>query len=178
MAKKTRGFSLVMVLVVLGALALASAHTLQSASGSEKVAASFRLQALALQAAEEALRFCEAQLLLPDAQRLAPLRQEALLTASANAPAWSQAALWSTGVLVSPPGSAAVPPPVCFVEKQPLDAGQLQVVTARGFSPDWRGDAARASLGGSAVWLQSIVLIDAGHLRERVQRRILQPPVR
>ena len=35
-----------------------------------------------------------------------------------------------------------------------------------------------AGVGGSAVWLQSIVLIDAGQVRDRVQRRLLLAPVR
>lgn len=174
----SRGFSLVMVLILLGALALASAHTLKSASGSEKVATSFRMQALALQSAEQALRYCEAQLLLSDAQRVGVLRDAALPVTTAAAPAWTRAALWSSGALASPAVGAGTPSPVCMAEKQTVSSGQVHVVTARGLSPDWRGDTAAATLGGSAVWLQSIVLIQADSVRERVQRRILQPPLR
>ena len=65
-----------------------------------------------------------------------------------------------------------------MAEKQTVSSGQVHVVTARGLSPGWRGDTAAATLGGSAVWLQSIVLIQADSVRERVQRRILQPPLR
>lgn len=173
-----RGFSLVMVLILLGALALASAHTLRSATGSEKVATSFRMQALALQSAEQALRYCEAQLLLPDAMRPAAFKEGALAVSTASSPAWAQAARWSFGALALPQAAPDGPRSVCMVEKQAVAAGQVHVVTARGLSPDWRGDPAAATLGGSAVWVQSIVLIEADRVRERVQRRILQPPVR
>jgi hypothetical protein len=179
-AKASGGFSLVVVLILLGALALASAHTMRSASSSAKVANSFHMQAMALQSAQTVLYFCEQQLLQPEAQRLAQLLDAALPVGTAAAPVWLQAARWRSAALLSPPASwlASGVLPVCMVEKQPLGAGHVHVVTARGFSPDWRGDTEAATLGGSAVWLQSVVLVDAGEVRDRVQRRLLQPPVR
>lgn len=179
-AKVCGGFSLVIVLLLLGALALSSAHTLRSASSSAKIAHSFHMQGLALQSAQTALRFCEQQLLQPELQRLAQLLDAALPAGTAAAPVWQQAARWRSAELLSPPAAWLVAGvlPVCLVEKQPVGAGLVHVVTARGFSPDWRGDAEAATLGGSAVWLQSIVLIDAGQVRDRVQRRLLQAPVR
>lgn len=179
-AKACGGFSLVIVLLLLGALALSSAHTLRSASSNAKIAHSFHMQGLALQSAQTALRFCEQQLMQPEAQRLAQLLDAALPVGTAAAPVWLQAARWRSAELLSPPATwlASGLLPVCLVEKQLVNQGHVHVVTARGFSPDWRGDAEAATLGGSAVWLQSIVLIDAGQVRDRVQRRLLLAPVR
>lgn len=176
-----------MVLMLLTGLALASAALMRLSAGTEQVATGFRMQALALQAAEAALRHCEAQVLLPDAQRPAAWAEAALPLTTPAAPAWTSRTAWLPGALPGPPQALWLPPgadsppwspPVCLVERQSLDGGQLHVVTARGFSPDWRGDASAATLWGSSVWLQSIVRVDAGQLREKVQRRLLQPPVR
>ncbi len=183
-----QGFSLVMVLILLGALALASSQALRASSGAEKVGMSWRMQGMALQSAEAALRYCETQLLLPDAERVPALREAALPVAAATAPAWAQAARWAPGHLSSPPASWWTPPalaggpgpaPLCLAEKQPLESVHLLVVTARGLSPDWRGEASTgATLGGSAAWLQSILLIHEGAVRNRVQRRLVLPPLR
>lgn len=183
-----QGFSLVMVLILLGALALASSQALRASSGTEKVGMSWRMQGMALQSAEAALRYCEAQLLLPDAERVPALREAALPVAAAPAPAWAQAARWAPGNLSSPPASWWAAPalaggpglaPVCLAEKQPLESVHLLVVTVRGLSPDWRGEASTgATLGGSAAWLQSILLIHEGAVRNRVQRRLVVPPLR
>jgi hypothetical protein len=179
-AKASGGFSLVVVLILLGALALASAHTMRSASSSAKVANSFLMQAMALQAAQTALYFCEQQLRQPEAQRLAQLLDAALPVGTEAEPVWLLASRWSSDKVLSPPTEwlASGVLPVCMVEKQALGIGHVHVVTARGFSPDWRGDKEAATLGGSAVWLQSMLLVDAGQVRDRVQRRLLQPPVR
>lgn len=183
-----QGFSLVMVLILLGALALASAQALRASTGTEKLGISWRMQGMALQSAEAALRYCEAQLLLPDAERVPALREAALPVATAAAPAWAQAVRWAAGHLTSPPASwwaapalagGPGPAPVCMAEKQPLESVQLLVITARGLSPDWRGEASTgATLGGSTAWLQSILLIHQGAVRNRLQRRLVLPPLR
>lgn len=176
-----RGFSLLMALLILGALALASASALRSAVGAEQVSTGFRMQALAAQAAELALRHCEALLLTgqwPEVLGAAPL--------APGAQAWAERAAWSSAAVRSPPeqvwlppgeASPPWPPPVCLGEHLALSGGQVQRVTARGFSPDAR--LSQGSLtAGSEVWLQSVLLIDAGQLRQRVQRRVLQAPWR
>lgn len=181
------GLSLVLALVLTAALALGAAATLQLASGTEKVAQGFRMQALALQAAEAALRHCERQLLLPELQR-PPQLQEARIAQMVGTAAWTLPATWrgpdlspapppwGRGLDGVPASSGAVP--VCLVEKLALDGGQVHVVTARGFSPDWRGDASQNTLAGSSVWLQSLLLVHNGQVRDRAQRRILHPPLR
>lgn len=183
---RSAGLSLVMVLVLLAAISLGVAATLRLSAGTHKVGTSFRMQALATRAAEAALLYCEAQLLQPDALRPAGLREAELPLASAQAPAWKLAARWQTALLPAVPAAwwdaaqaPGVPAPACLVERQALPGGQVHVVTARAFAPDWRGDAATGRTDAGAVaWLQSMLLIDGGIVRERVQRRLLQAPVR
>lgn len=178
------GLSLVLALVLTAALALGTAASLRLASGTEKVAQGFRMQTLALQAAEAALRHCERQILLPDAQRPA-LLQDARIAQIVGAPAWSLPATWVGPALTAAPppwgsagpGALPVAAPVCLVERQAVDGGQVHVITARGFSPDWRGDASHHTLAGSSAWVQSLLLVHEGQVRDRAQRRILQPPV-
>lgn len=182
--RASRGISLVLVLVLLGAMAVGAAAVLRLSVGTHQVARSFRQQALALQAAEAVLRYCEGQLLLPEAQRAAGLQAADLLTTTADAPAWKEAARWQAGAqpaLVAAPWLATAPgapAPVCLVEQQMLGSGRVHVVTARAQGPDVRGDAASGTEPGSVAWLQAVLLVDGGMLRERVQRRLLQPPLR
>lgn len=180
------GLSLVMVLVLLAAMSLGAVASLRLLAGTHKVGSSFRMQALALQAAEAALRYCESQLLLPEASRPAGLRDADLPQASMQSPAWKQAARWQSALLPALPpawwdaaASRGVPSPACLVETQALPGGRVHVVTARGFAPDWRGDAATGRTDAGAVaWLQAVLLIDGASVRQRVQRRLLQAPVR
>ena len=200
------GVSLIIVLVMLGVIALMSAATLRNASSNERISNNFRMQVLAQQYAEAALRYCETQLTLADASRVETLR-EANLSGSA-APAWRQRGSWTgaggTGstaasrttvpeaVVVS--ASSAFKPgqlPECVVEKQALAGGVVYVITARGFSPDYTADARGFSVTGSVRWLQTLVAIQrsvvadppaepnlsAGTLTDRTWRRILNPPI-
>lgn len=180
-----RGFSLVMVLILLAGLGLGAAATARLSAITHKVASGQRMQALALQAAEIALRYCEGQLLLPDVSRPAGLQEAALPASTPNAPAWQDAARWKPALMQLPPAGPAIPtldgPPTsgCLVEKQALSSAAVHVVTARGFGPDWRGDLSSGlTSSGSTAWLQSVLLIDGDALRERVHRRLIQPPVR
>ncbi len=171
------GAVLVVVLLLVAALALASAASWRLAQGTVKVAAGFRQQALALQAAEAALRRCEAQLLLPEAERLPALQDAAMPLGSAAAPVWAQAARWAPGQSLAWLGEAAGPAPLCLAERQAVEGGEVLVLTARGFSPEWQGDASGKTVRGVAAWVQATVLVQDGRLRERVQRRLLRPPV-
>jgi type IV pilus assembly protein PilX len=200
------GVSLIIVLIMLGVIALMSAATLRNASSNERISNNFRMQVLAQQYAEAALRYCETQLTLADASRVESLR-EANLSGSAS-PAWRQRASWTgaggTGsaaasrtsvpeaVVVS--ASSAFKPgqlPECVVEKQAVQGGVVYVITARGFSPDYTADARGFSATGSVRWLQSLVAVQrsvvadppvepnlsAGTLTDRTWRRILNPPI-
>jgi len=180
------GLSLVPVLVLLSAISLGAVASLRHLAGTHKVGSSFRMQALAWQAAQAALSYCEDQLLRPDAARAAGLREADLPQASAQSPAWKQAARWQPGLAPAVPGTwwdaapaRGVPAPACLVETQQLAGGRVHVVTARAFAPDWRGDAASGRTeAGAVAWVQAVLLIDGGSVRERVQRRLLQPLLR
>jgi hypothetical protein len=55
----------------------------------------------------------------------------------------------------------------------------VYIVTARGFSPDYRADALSGlSVTGTSVWLQRVLLIDDARVSARTDRRILNPPLR
>jgi type IV pilus assembly protein PilX len=197
------GVSLIIVLIMLGVIALMSAATLRNASSNERVSNNFRMQVLAQQYAEAALRYCETQLTLADAARVESLREANLVVSSGtSSPAWQQRATWTGSgasrttvpeAHVVSSGSAFKPGqlPECVAEKQVLDGGTVYVVTARGFSPDYTADARGFTATGSVLWLQTGVLIErsvatdpaeeqnlsAGTLKDRTWRRILNPPI-
>ena len=178
LGRSQAGVVLLVVLLLVAALALASAASWRLAQGTVKVSAGFRQQALALQAAEAALRRCEAQLLLPEAERLPALREAALPQSTAAAPVWAQAARWAPGQAMAWPGEGVgAAAPVCVVERQALEGGEVHVLTARGFSPEWQADANGQTRQGVAAWVQATLLVQEGRLRERVQRRLLRPPL-
>lgn len=186
--RRAPGFSLVLVLLLLAAMALACAATLRMATASHKVGTGFRMQALALQSAEAGLRYCAAQLRLPDVQRPLAFQDQALPQTAMDSPAWIQTARWSAGTLPGPPVSWVQASsllqssglwPQCLIERQSLDAVPVYLLTVRGFSPDWQPNpGAVTTLSGSSVWLQTVLFIQGGRVRDQVQRRLLLPPVR
>ena len=198
------GASLIIVLIMLGVIALTSAATLRNASSNERVSNNFRMQVLAQEYAEAALRYCETQLTLVDASRVDALKESNLFAASGSTPlAWRNRATWSKGsssarmsvpeaFLVS--SESAFKPgklPDCVVDKQTMDSGVVYVITARGFSSDYVADARGFTVVGSVVWLQTLVSIQrfvvgdpatspqdsTATLADRTWRRILNPPV-
>ncbi len=189
-----RGLSLVIVLVLLAAMSLSAAAVLRQAVGNEKVGSNFRNQALALQSAEAALRYCEQRLALP-ASDPASLQDAQLALTTPQAPAWNLASSWAparslAAVTVLPLTalqSAESPNwmarlPECLVEKQMLAAELVYVITARGFGPDYSADPVTGqSRSGAVVWLQGTVLMDrqaSNVLQDRAWRRLLNPPLR
>lgn len=182
-----RGFTLVLVLVLLAALAWGTAASLRGSAGSTRISRVQLMQAYANEQAQLALAYCQGQLLLPASARDPRLSDSAITLSTFHSPAWTSAALWQTDawllaamVMQLQPGSR---PPVCFVERQALPDQPrglpIHLVTARGFSPDYRADPSSGStLAGAASWLQAVLLIEDGQLRARTERRILNPPLR
>ncbi len=198
------GASLIIVLIMLGVIALTSAATLRNASSNERVSNNLRMQVLAQEYAEAALRYCESQLTLADVSRVDALKESNLLAASGlTTPAWQNRGTWSGGssaarvsvpeVFVVSSESAFKPGkmPDCVVDKQTMDSGFVYVITARGFSSDYAADARGFTVAGSVVWLQTLVSIQrsvvadpvtgphdsTATLADRTWRRILNPPV-
>jgi Tfp pilus assembly protein PilX len=176
-AWRQSGVSLIIVLVMLVIIGITSAAAIRNATSSEKLTNNIRVQNLAQQYAEAALRFCEAELAKADASRVITLSEVNIVqTAYGANPAWNQATTWTGGGGAS--ASKTVLPesqvkstdssfkpsvmPECAVEKQIMaDANMAYVITARGFSPDYRADVATgATTSGSVVWLQSTVILN------------------
>ena len=180
--KRTRlaGVSLIIVLVMLVVIGLTSAAAIRNATSGEQATNNIRLQNLAQQYADAALRYCEAELAKADVDRVASLSEANLSDTPAGtadaATGWGQAASWTGAggiaasrtvvpeARVKSQDSAFRPArlPECVVERQVLaDGNRAYVVTARGFSPGSVADAVTgATTAGSVVWLQSIVLLN------------------
>jgi Tfp pilus assembly protein PilX len=183
---RSQGVSLVVVLVLLGALVLGTVAALRASAGSTRLGHAQLMRTLALEQAQAGLRYCESQLLLPGPARLPALADASLPLTSTTRSAWTLAASWQTGPLLTadvPPAAASAKPPQCLVERQAL-ADQprglpIYLVTVRGFSPDYQANTSSGlTQVGAAVWLQSTLLIEDGQVRERAFRRILNPPLR
>ncbi|MBC7919400.1 MAG: hypothetical protein H7Y28_16475 [Rhodoferax sp.] len=179
---RERGISLIIVLILLVVIGLTAATAMRGATSSQRVTNNVRMDNLAQQYAESALRYCEAQLQLADAARVNSLKLAVIpavnMTVVGTVGAWEQTVSW-TGVPGSGGASAtrtvlpaaqystagvssSVParPPECVAETQTLAGSPtftVTVVTARGFSPDYTNDGAGNTVSGAVVWLQSIL---------------------
>ncbi len=183
---RSQGVSLVVVLVLLGALALGTVAALRASAGSTRLGHVHLMRALALEQAQAGLRYCELQLLVPGPSRLPTLTDASLPLSTAARAAWTLAASWESGSLLTadvPPAAPSAKRPECLVERQVL-ADQprglpIYLVTVRGFSPDYpTGARSGPPQTGTSAWLQSTLLIEDGQVRERAFRRILNPPLR
>lgn len=181
MVRRQEGISLIIVLIMMVIIGITAASAMRNATSSERATNNQRLDNVAQQYAEVALRYCEGQLRLPDAQRVATLK-DAMLTPTFVLPSsgWEMTSTWTGGA----PGDAsatrtAVPTaylssgnaswipaagtiwvPQCIAEIQQMPApstATFMVVTARGFSPDYARDVNGQTTSGAVVWLQSIL---------------------
>jgi type IV pilus assembly protein PilX len=180
------GVALVIVLIFLVVISLLAATSMRNATSSESVLGNVRTTEMASQAAEVALRHCEASVL--DALTVAAggtsayassFKSSNILPVS-SPPQWQNISNWDSAPglpyvlplsLVNQVGiqfAAYKRPPECMVEPVPiLLAGQSVlsttttfVVTARGFGPEVAAaDASRSHPVGSEVWLQSHIQI-------------------
>lgn len=171
------GISLIIVLIMLVVIGLTSAAAIRNATSDERVTNNVRMQSLAQQYADAALKYCEAELAKADADRVVTLQEANIVsTLFQAAPAWDRTDTWigAGGASASrttlpelqiKSASSSFKPttlPQCVAEKQVLeDTKVAYVVTARGFSPDYTSDAGTgATTGGSVVWLQSTLVLN------------------
>lgn len=171
------GVSLIIVMMMLVIIGITSAAMIRNATSSEKLTNNIRVQYLAQQYAEAALRYCESELSKADASRVATLAEVNIVqTAFGGTAAWNQSSTWvgtggaSASKTVLPDNrvvstdSAFRPSrlPECVVEKQAMADGNLAyVITARGFSTDYQSAAGTGvTTNGSVVWLQSTVILN------------------
>ncbi len=170
---RSRGVSLIITMIMVVIIGLTAAAAMRGTASSERVTNNMRMQNLAQQYAEAALRYCEAQIALADAARVNSLK-EANITLSATATAdWQKTATWVGGAArttsvpssqVKSADSSITPPkmPQCFAERLRLSDNSLVVaITARGFSPDYVANPTTGeTTQGSVVWLQSILALN------------------
>jgi Tfp pilus assembly protein PilX len=147
-----------------------------------------RMDNVAQQYAEAALRYCEAQLRLSSAARADNSLRNAVIplvdmTVAGTPGAWENTASWTAGPgggfaaatrttlganQYSSVSSSYAPAraPECVAERQTMGAPSfiVTVVTARGFSPDYQRDASGNTTHGAVVWLQSLLNLDPNDL--------------
>ncbi|MBL0245715.1 MAG: hypothetical protein IPQ22_17595 [Rhodoferax sp.] len=157
------------MLVIIG---ITGATAMRTATSEQRATNNLRMETIAQQYAEAALRICEGQMKLATASRLAAFQSPPASTQAS--PRWVTAANWTA--VTAPAGRYDFtasdniydannnPPntyPQCMVELQTIPAAasfSITVITARGFSPDYARNAGTgATTQGAVVWLQSIV---------------------
>lgn len=127
-----RGISLIIVLILVVVIGLTASSAMRSATSSQRVTNNLRMESMAQQYAEAALRFCEAQMAIPDPTPLPqpiPGRVGSLLDAqiqlvnitAANQPAWLNPVSW-TGLAAAPQVAAT---PHAAATRTTLGAGQI-----------------------------------------------------
>lgn len=160
--REQRGVVLIVALVVLVIIGLMSASIMRGALSSDLIANNARVQTLASQAAQIALRYCEDQ---TTANVVTINVQPA--AASEEDHAWHTFSNWSSDNIVNEvpddylqsANSTHTPSkaPQCIVQEMMVGGKKVFQVTARGFSPDYSADESGYTSTGSVVWLQSVV---------------------
>jgi Tfp pilus assembly protein PilX len=170
---KSRGISLIIVLIMLIIIGITASSAMRSATSEQRVTNNARMEGTAQQYAEAGLRYCEGQFAIATALRSEARLQTANIVATplgANTPsAWENVANWAAGsaILVTVPagvvsdGNTPVPAtlPQCLAELQTMGNPPftVTVITARGFSPDYAANGDGTTKQGAVVWLQSII---------------------
>lgn len=167
-----RGVSLIITMIMIVIIGLTAAAAMRGTASSERVTNSMRMQNLAQQYAEAALRYCEAQISLADAARVNSLREANIILSATATADWQKTTTWVGGAArttsvplaqIKSADSSITPPtmPQCFAERLRLSDNSLVVaITARGFSPDYVPDSNGETTRGSVVWLQSILALN------------------
>lgn len=166
------GAVLPVAMILLIVLTFAGLSSAKRATTHDAIAQNLRINEVAQQSAEAALRHCEAVVmdLVDNAGKGFPadaarVGKVAIATPESPSALWLQPANWSAaGVnLISAPmafsaevriEAQGVPPPQCIAEPM---ANNRYLVTARGHSADATFDANGRLITGAEVWLQSIL---------------------
>lgn len=166
------GAVLPVALILLIVLTFASLSSAKRVTTHDVIAQNLRINEVAQQSAEAALRHCEAVVidLVDNAGTTYPadaarVGNTAIATPQDPAALWLQPANWaaaSANLIQAPPvysanvraDSQGAPPPQCIAERLP---DNRYLVTARGHSADATFDANGRLITGAEVWLQSIL---------------------
>jgi Tfp pilus assembly protein PilX len=188
------GAVLIIVLIMLALLSMTAATSMRNAQSTEAISGSTRNTELASQAAEIALRHCEASVKKrmamknsgteSEAARYVTTFTEAHITSTDKPPAWHDAAgQWDTPsqyVFVLPLdllGKASLykRAPECMVESLTKTPKYHFIITARGFGPEVAAAGTKGSRPlGTEVWLQTHITLakDFQTLESRSWRQI------
>lgn len=165
-AQRENGVVLIVVLVLLVAVTFMSISVMRSTLSSDLITNNNRTQTLAMEMAQLALRFCEADVASDKATLFTDTPAIQPKVAANTQMAWQKKDSWEgSGTLVAKElsednlKSANTPfvpskKPQCLAEYDPNASGVI-VMTARGFSPDYKSDSNDKITAGSVVWLQS-----------------------
>lgn len=175
------GVVLIIAMIMLIVVSILAVTSMRNAASTEALAGNVRTIEMATQAADIALRHCEASVIDivtvagGGTATYATTITAANILSAATPPNWQNAADWdkvNSNVLVLSPTLLTLPdgttvykrPPECMIENLPIiPAGGTAVnntasyvITARGFGPDVAAaDGSRSRPMGSEVWLQS-----------------------
>jgi Tfp pilus assembly protein PilX len=159
-------------LILLIVLTFAGLSSAKRATTHDVIAQNLRINEVAQQSAEAALRHCEAVVidLVDNAGAMFPadaarVGNAEIATPEHPAALWLQPANWaaaSARLIQAPPvysvnvraDSQGIPPPQCIAERL---TNNRYLVTARGHSADATFDANGRLITGAEVWLQSIL---------------------
>jgi Tfp pilus assembly protein PilX len=176
-SRQQSGMVLIVAMVMLVVIGLASVAIMRNALGTDLVSDNNRQHAQALQAAQAALRYCEAQV-VTDGSTYKP----AAAAASIADENWNNYDNWkekdaakSEAVAKQEVSSAFIEAtaantadyakrsglnPQCMSQYRTLTSGQVIVITARGFSQNYQpNETTDRTEAGAVVWLQSIVQV-------------------
>lgn len=170
------GISLLIVLFLLVIIGITASSAMRNATSEQRATNNLRSENVAQQYAEAALRYCETQLQLADASRVATLKAAVIPTTTYALSGWEDPATWTGNSGRASATRTSVPDseisnvstdkpavnPQCVVESQTTGSPTftIKVVTARGFSPDYSADANGVTIQGAVVWLQSIINVN------------------
>lgn len=174
--KSSQGISLIIVLIMLVIIGVTAGTAMRTATSEQRATNNLRMEAVAQQYAEAALRYCEYQIQqVADGIRPVGLRAANMPLTTPTPPnttpptsAWETVNNWAAGsaILVTVPADrltdanteAVATRPQCIAEQQLVGATyRVIVITARGFSPDYAADANGVTTKGAVVWLQSVI---------------------
>jgi type II secretory pathway pseudopilin PulG len=158
---RPQGVVLIVVLIMLVVIGLTSVAVMRDALSADMISNNARSESLATEAAQAALAYCEKQMLLDGSG--VTIKPAIVPPADPN---WRTYANWRSTAATTVPTEAlkstaaainVSKPAQCMAEYSGLITGNVVLVTARGFSPDYTEDTSGRSKSGSAVWLQSTV---------------------
>jgi type IV pilus assembly protein PilX len=170
-ARPERGVVLIICLLFLLLISITAAVSVRGASSSEAVANNSRTQALAMQAAEAALGYCEK--LVTDFVKNGTGKAPPSAPVAGDAYGWESLANWDgagtdANVQVVPFADSQSGSdtryfkrsPECMAQYYLVGKADTAIITARGFGPDVAAaDNARSAPKGAEVWLQSVLTL-------------------